>query len=70
MKREDLFYTLGLEETLEELEAKNTEAFDRQEELKRELLLKLQENTTPRRKQIMKRKKRTAKNGWCLLLLL
>lgn len=67
MKKEDLFYTLGLEETIEELEDKNTEAFDGQEKLKRELLLKLQKNTTPRKKQIMRRKKRTTKKRIVLI---
>ncbi|PWJ46962.1 DUF4367 domain-containing protein [Faecalicatena contorta] len=67
MKREDLFYTLGLEETLEELEDKNTEEFDGQEELKRELLLKLQKNTTPRKKQIVGSKKGATKKRMVLI---
>lgn len=67
MKKEDLFYTLGLEETLEELEDKNIEAFDGQEELKRELLLKLQKNTTPHRKPIMRHKKGAAKKRMVLI---
>ncbi|MBA4700434.1 MAG: DUF4367 domain-containing protein [Ruminococcus sp.] len=67
MKREDLFYTLGLEETLEELEDKNTEVFDGQEKLKRELLLKLQKNATSCKKQIIRRKKRTTKRRIVLI---